>query len=94
MDANQEGWHDTFRRHEQALQNGKHDDTEYKNAVLVDMCRLLRIIIATDFVKTSDLSGMCKRCKPSLWPKTSMELLGFIVLVGSVCATAYNIFGK
>lgn len=92
MDADRQGWHDVFCRHEQALQNGKHDDAEYKNTVLIDMCRLLRVLIATDFVKAADLANVCKGCKPGPWPKTMTELAGFIALIASVCATAVKIF--
>lgn len=84
MDADRKDKHDTLHRHELSLQNGKRDDHEYRTSVLVDICRALKTLIATDFVKPGDLEHYCKaqHSKSHIinWPTASI-ILGVIFIL-------------
>lgn len=98
MDADRKDRHDAFHRHELALQNGKGSDDEYKKAVLIELCRFAKSLLATDLVKPSDMKQFCSeqyasiKTKWSLWPKTPIELISFIILVAGLCGSLIKIF--
>ena len=85
MDADTQDKHDAVHRHELALQNGKADDDAYKTVVLIELCRVVKTILA-------EHSGNHKH-RHSFWPKNPMELVSFVILVGSLCTTLWKILG-
>lgn len=78
MDAEREQWHKTLDRHEENLTNGKRNDPSAQNDAIVDMTRVVKLLVATDFVKLSDLKQHCSAVHKSRyvfnWPAVALVL--------------------
>ena len=93
MDADRQDIHDAMCRHEQALQDGKSDDYIYKTGVLVDLCRAVKKIVATDFIKFPELQRHCEKMRVECCDSKKKQGGIFNMSIGSSLAFLGTLFG-